>query len=80
MPFPRRPGFYWAKWTNVEGWMPKAAELTWEVVNVFENSTDKNSKDFLRVMVTGVEQTQAVQDFEWGIGPLALPKRQRPIG
>lgn len=75
MPLPRRPGFYWAKWTNIEGCPSQAGEATWEVVNVFENSSDERSKDFLRVMVTGVEQTQAVQDFEWGIGPLALPNK-----
>ena len=75
MPLPKQPGFYWAKWTNVEGWTPQAAELTWEVVSVFENSCDKRSEDFLRVMVTGVEQTQAIQDFQWGIGPLTQPNK-----
>lgn len=73
MPLPRRPGYYWAKWTNIDGWKPQAVDLMWEVVNVFENSSDERSSDFLRVMVTGVEKTQAIQDFEWGNGPLAIP-------
>ena len=73
---PRRPGFYWAKWHTAEhnaGVSELSHSSEWEVVWVLENSTDSRDEEFLRVLVTGVEETQAIKNFDWRLGPLKAP-------
>jgi hypothetical protein len=52
----------------------EGAELTpsseWEVVYVFENGMSAQDTEYLRVLVTGVEQSESVENFRWGAGPL----------
>ena len=45
----------------------------WDVVYVFQNGDDERQRDFLRVLVVGVEGTQSIENFEWGPGPLTPP-------
>ncbi|MFO1111161.1 MAG: hypothetical protein U1E61_18455 [Bradyrhizobium sp.] len=74
MPIPAGPGFYWAIWlTEIRG-LKQTGERSddWEVVWVFENSTDPGEKH-LRVMVVGVEETLSLADFRWGPGPITPP-------
>jgi hypothetical protein len=81
--FPTRAGFYWAKWLTAERETRHAQMLTpsddWEIVWVFENSTDQRKEDFLRVLVIGVEASQSIKNFEWGPGPLTRPERRNHI-
>ena len=81
MALPAKAGFYWAKWVSAERDTRHASALTpsdeWEVVSVFENSTDQQADEFLRVLVTGVEKIQAIANFEWGPGPLLPPEGLR---
>jgi hypothetical protein len=80
---PTRAGFYWAKWLAAEPETPHAQMLTpsddWEIVWVFENSTDRQQEDFLRVLVIGVEASQSIRNFEWGSGSLARRERRNRI-
>lgn len=67
---PTTEGYFWARWLkpapgtadNGEGCDPER----WEVVSVFENSLDIRSEEYLMVMVPGVEQSQPLENFEWG--------------
>ena len=81
MALPAVAGFYWAKWIAAEQDTRHASILApsddWEVVWVFENSTDQQAEEFLRVLVTGVERIQPIANFERGPGPLAPPKGRR---
>jgi hypothetical protein len=75
--FPRQDGFYWAKWRTAEQETRYGTTLTpsdvWDVVYVFQNGDDERQRDFLRVLVVGVEGTQSIENFEWGPGPLTPP-------
>jgi hypothetical protein len=74
MAFPAKPGFYWAVWLTPSPGTRDAEALMsaseWEVVYVFENGISFQDRDYLRVLVTGVEQSQSIQNFRWGEGPL----------
>ena len=80
---PARAGFYWAKWLIAERETRHAQMLTpsadWEIVWVFENSTDQQQEEFLRVLVIGVEASQSVRNFEWGPGPLTQRERRNRV-
>jgi hypothetical protein len=77
---PTRPGFYWAKWCLADQGKLMTAEYEtylpckeWEVVEVFENGFDPNDEDYLRVEVLGVTDSQSLENFFWGPGPLTPP-------
>ena len=78
MRFPTRAGFYWAKWLIADRETVEGSALTpsddWDVVYVFENGRDEREAEFLRVLVVGVEQSQSLQNFKWGPGPLTPPQ------
>jgi hypothetical protein len=80
MVHPKRTGFYWARWLAAERNTRDGSMLTpsqdWEVVWVFQNSTDPQDDEFHRVLVIGVESTQPIENFEWGPGPLNSPGRR----
>src|SRR5690348_7038201 len=75
---PTRPGFYWARWLTPAEGTHEGEELTpaqeWEIVQVEENfigepcEADRCEK-FL-VAVPGVRETQWLDNFEWGEGPI----------
>lgn len=68
---PTAKGFYWAKWRLPEHTHIKSMSDTWEVVEVWENSLD--DAEHLLVHVAGVAESQALDAFVWGPGPLAGP-------
>lgn len=77
-PTPNKPGHFWAKWQIASEATRDGDELTpspnFEVVQVFENSTDGNDPEHLLVYVPGVEACQALDAFFWGsevVPPLA---------
>jgi hypothetical protein len=51
----------------------------WEIVWVFENSSDQQQEEFLRVLVIGMEAPQPIKNFEWGPGPLTRRERRNRI-
>lgn len=78
---PSVPGFYWAKWRLADQGDTKTAEYetylplnTWDVVEVFENQ-NSGVIDALRVLVSGVEDSQSLENFFWGPGPLVAPAK-----
>ena len=77
MPLPSEAGFYWAKWRiAAEGTRDEDDFIPsddWEVVEVFQNSFDKNEEDHFLVHVCGVEKGQSIKDFFWEGGPLMAP-------
>lgn len=78
---PKKPGFYWAKWRIAEDGTHEAdlMELSvndWEVVDVYENCNDETSPEYLRVQVSGVRESQSLENFIWGEGSL---KRTVPL-
>lgn len=83
---PTKPGFYWALWTVAEPHTHEGHKLKlpqdWEVVEVWENYIgEKCEADELAgcekfmVSVPGVRESQSLDCFIWGEGPLAQPKR-----
>lgn len=82
---PTAAGFYWAKWQIADQGDTKIFEYEtylprnmWRVVEVFENSgssdpAEKLDPDRLRVFVSGVRDTQSLENFFWGPGPLPPP-------
>lgn len=67
---PTQPGHYWAQWRiagddTPEELLPPAG--TWEVVEVWENSTDVDDPERLLVFVGGVVQGQALENFFWDV-------------
>lgn len=75
---PTKPGFYWAKWIAASIGTHEGDDLVpandFEVVEVWENfigepcEADKGEK--FGVSVTGVRETQWLNNFIWGEGPL----------
>ncbi len=73
---PKEPGFYWAKLLIAEAETRQALDLPsdeWEAVWVFQNGSDLQGKEYLRVLIVGVESSQSIQNFEWRPGPLVPP-------
>jgi len=70
-PIPTKPGFYWAKWRIAEddtadnGECCPGIHAEWEVVEVFENTTDCGDPQYLMVFVPGVAQSQSLENFFW---------------
>src|SRR3954467_5349847 len=82
MPVPRKAGFYWAVWLTPSPGTREGTELApsseWEVVYVFENGVSAHDREYLRVLVTGVEQSQSLENFRWGGWPaLAMSAKTR---
>lgn len=75
---PERPGFYWARWMSAELGTRDGDIITpdaaWLVVQVFENA-EVGRPDHLLVLVPGVEVGQALVNFEWGSGLIAMIDR-----
>jgi hypothetical protein len=76
---PKKPGFYWAKWRIADEDTHEANEwdmqvLGWEVVDVFENHTNTDHPEHLRVQVSGVRESQHLENFIWGSDRLEPPK------
>jgi hypothetical protein len=78
---PTKPGFYWALWLTAAPGTHEGDELTpasdWEVVEVWENVLgDPCEADAsfgvqkFGVSVPGVRETQWLENFKWGEGPL----------
>lgn len=75
---PTKPGFYWALWLRASKSTHEGEQLTpasdWEIVEVWENfAGDPCEEDLAEkfgVSVPGVRETQWVQDFKWGHGPI----------
>lgn len=81
MTVPKSEGFYWAKWRIADDGRPKTAEYEsylpsnkWEVMDVFENNHDADAEDHMRVHVPGVSDSQSIENFFWGPGPLVPPE------
>jgi hypothetical protein len=74
---PREVGFYWAKWRiAAEGTRDRDEFIPsdeWEVVEVFENSSDEREDEHFVVHVCGVEKGQSIKNFLWDDGPLVAP-------
>jgi hypothetical protein len=69
---PTKEGFYWAKWrlavagTADRGEGCMGADAEWETVEVYDNSVLGDDGPELRVFVTGVAQSQPLENFFWG--------------
>lgn len=77
-PLPTKPGFYWGKWRIADDGTHEADLVNmmvhdWEVVHVFENCLDEGSDERFRVEVPGVRESQALENFFWGPGPIEPP-------
>lgn len=74
---PRKEGFYWAQWRIADEGTPEGDEqtpsTTWEVVFVFENCSDTDDPEWLKVLVPGQSKSQSLENFFWGPGPLSPP-------
>lgn len=76
---PTKPGFYWALWLTAAQGTHEGDQLTpandWEVVEVWVNQhgepceADDPSEKF-GVSVPGVRESQWIDNFKWGKGPL----------
>lgn len=78
-PCPTKPGYYWALWITASPDTHEGSELTpstnWEVVEVWENVVDPCEADYeagdvFGVSVPGVRETQWLENFQWGEGPI----------
>jgi hypothetical protein len=73
-PKPVLPGYYWAIWRSADAGTRFADVLTapggWEVVWVIDNGLERER---YRVLLPGVEESQSVENFTWGPGPLHRP-------
>jgi len=63
---PTKPGFYWAKWTEVDQFSPIRDQ--WLVVDVEVISGR------LQATIPGIEDPRPLDKFIWGFGPLPEPK------
>ena len=76
MATPNKPGFYWALWLTAATGTHEGDQLTpaqeWEVVEVWANYGSKPCEADLDVApefgvaVTGVRETQWLENFKWG--------------
>jgi hypothetical protein len=73
---PKSPGWWFAKWRIADDGTREGDELTpsdrVECVEVFENCNDPDSTKYLRVSVSGVAESQSIENFFW-IGPVPMP-------
>jgi hypothetical protein len=80
---PTKEGFYWAKWripapgTADNGDGCAGADAVWEVVEVYDNSIIGDDPD-LRAFVTGVAQSQPIENFFWGDCQRLPPPKDKP--
>lgn len=70
-----KPGFYRAKWLRAAPNTHERDSLLlptdWIIVQVWENFIDEaDGIEKLGVSVPGIRETQLVEDFLWGEGPL----------
>lgn len=74
----KREGFWWAKWIKADPGTADDGEGCsgdkWEPVEVVANVVLPESQDDWRVAVLGVEKSQSVENFEWGL-PIEMPER-----
>jgi hypothetical protein len=78
---PTKPGFYWALWLTHAKGTHEGEELTpahdWEVVEVWENFSgepcEADHAEKFGVSVPGVRESQWLENFKWGKGPLEGP-------
>jgi hypothetical protein len=88
---PTGEGFFWAKWKiATEGtdtcrkcghenscWERDGGPDEWEIVQVVENTTNKDDDEHLMVQVLGVSRWQPLDCFYWG-EEVPCPHRQSP--
>lgn len=75
---PTKPGFYWALWLKAAPGTHEGDALTpqedWEVVEVWDNflgdACEADACEKFGVSVPGVRETQWLDNFKWGFGPL----------
>ncbi len=75
---PNKPGFYWALWIKAANGTHEGNELTphreWEIVEVWENFTgepcEADADEKFGVSVAGVRESQWLNNFVWGFGPI----------
>jgi hypothetical protein len=77
---PTQPGYYWAKMTSLaEGAAEDNLDPSgnWEVVEVWENfigpTCEADEDEKFGVSVPGMRETQWLENFQWGQGPLVNP-------
>jgi hypothetical protein len=78
---PTRPGFYWARWLKAARGTHEGDQLTpsdkWEIVEVWENfigePCEADASEKFGVSVPGVRESQWLDNFAWGQGPIELP-------
>lgn len=68
-PTPTKEGHYWARWRIADDGTPEGDEQTpsdnWEVVFVFQNSSDPDSDEYFMVSVPGQPKAQSIENFFW---------------
>jgi hypothetical protein len=71
---PRQPGFYWAQWriSDYDHALPPVGK--WEIVELWQNTFDPTDSEYLKVSITGVENSESPENFVWGEGPLIRPE------
>jgi len=74
---PKQAGFYWALWIKkARGTHEENEGLSgqWEIVEVWENFTgepcEADADEKFGVSVVGVRETQWLNNFVWGFGPI----------
>ena len=66
---PIGPGFYWAKMIKADPNTRDGEDCLsdrWETVEVVTNSIDPSHREYLMVSVPGIEQSQSIENFEFG--------------
>ncbi len=76
---PTEPGYYWAMWlTAAEGTHERNKmtfpESVWQIVEVWENflvpTCEADEDEKWGVSVPGVRESQWLENFKWGTGPI----------
>ena len=75
---PTKPGFYWALWLKASKGTHEGDQLTpandWEIVEVWENFAgdpcEADACEKFGVSVPGVRESQWLDNFKWGVGPI----------
>lgn len=78
---PTKPGFYWALWLTAAPGTHEGSELTpaqeLEIVEVWENflgePCEADACEKFGVSVTGVRETQWLENFKFHSGPIEQP-------